>query len=101
VAVSVCVSGFFYFFIYFYYYFLCGGHALFGAGGRAVFCGGCALFGAGDRPVFGVGGGHATKRQTDMVARKGQLEGLEFVRSCRGGLVKKKLTSLLWLYLGH
>jgi hypothetical protein len=53
------------------------------------FCGGCALFGAGDRPVFGVGGDYATERQTDTVVRKGQLEGLEFVRSCHGGLVKK------------
>lgn len=68
---------------------MCGGHVLFGAGGRVVFCGGCALFGAGDKPVFGVGGGYVVERQTDTVARKGQLEGLEFVRCCRGGLVKK------------
>jgi hypothetical protein len=72
-----------------YIYFFCGGHALFGAGGRLIFCGDCALFGAGDRLIFGAGGGNAAERQVEVVARKGQLEGLKFICSCRRCLVKK------------
>jgi len=51
------------------------------------FCSGYALFGVRDRPVFSVGSGYVAERQA--VARKAQLEGLEFVCSCRGCLVKK------------